>query len=455
MSTEMPPPNSQEQTTTVPVPDFSGLTKTPKLLKKLESPDTIHDKYLGNLKIIQLKADVSSLENKVNILRYERNQQKQTQVSKTELELLKSQIRYSTSIKESAKSDEIIKAIVDEARESKILGEQISILEQRINDAIHEREIQTEEEKLLFDTLDMNDIIINPIKFTDVDSQAIDGIQIELALLKLRQESIENELADLEEPKEIKETPASISRNIFKSYESRWKLTCLGKKEIQNEIHSLTNDVNETESINVSLESDIRKKYKQIQERDKSNQSVIDTLVSQVNNNYNYFKQQLDIAEQEKRELEKKLNNVAIDVNNVLAEIDIIKKQKPIPISESISEPPSENYNDEPVYNGNIYDDVIQSSTLESSLRSHKRLLESEIMELNLKYNDMKEEAQKSLDRKKKAIIGLNDKYQRSKLKLREVRKSIPDENDDDNFSKIANSVDKNLNDLKDFVSTL
>ena len=427
------------------------------------------DPILGNLRLIKLKADIAAMDNRLKALRKERNLQKESLVSQTELTLLKSQIRFSFVDRESQATEDMIQMIVEEARKSRYLTDQKQVLEQQINDVIHSREIQISESELISNTLDFSDIVIDPLKFTDVDKSSIEGLQLHISLLKSRYDAIQLDLEHLSKETPLSNKPTqSLINDIFKAHQSSWRVTCIGKRDVQKEIKELNGSISISESINLNLESEIKHIYKDKQERDESNQATIETLIAQVNNNYSYFNQETLSLDNQKENLERQLNSLSNANSQIINEIETIQKhlmeiqEDKSNDNDSISDIRDINNkknddilskNSEFVDNSSNYPNI-QQKQLENVLILRKRTLMSEISDLQTKYEQTKMSMESSIARKKSLITTLKTRYNKVKFLISEERKGIPSDVGYD-FNKLSKTVDENLMELREFVSAI
>ena len=472
MSTELT--NFPERRSSFPTPESENIISASSPNDSVKKSnitrilDRDQDPILGNVRIIKLKADIAAMDNRLKALRKERMNQKELQVSPTELTLLKSQIRYSYVDKESQATDDIIQMIVEESRKSRYLSDQKQILEQQINDAIRSRDIQVSETQLINDTLDFSDIVIDPIKFTDVDKSSIDGLQLQISLLKSRYESVQLDLDHLNKETPLFNNPTqSLINDIFKAHQSSWRVTCIGKRDVQKEIKELNGSISISESINLNLESEIKHLYKDKQERDESNQATIETLVAQVNNNYSYFNQETLSLNNQKEQLERQLNSLSNANSQIDMEIETIQRHlSDIHEAENNSSNDSKSNglndvnseaglskNDDISDNASNYQSM-QQNTLENVLILRKRTLMTEISDLKAKFEETKSSFQSSISRKKNYITTLKTRYNKVKLLISEEREGIPSDIGYD-INKLAKTVDENLMELREFVSTI
>lgn len=396
-----------------------------------------------------LKANVQVLKGVRDSMKAQRDRQRKLNVSKTELLLLRTQIQYNKFNEKTTEMDHMVQKLTEILREISYLKELRESLQQELELEFDSRKSRMVEIQQLRGISDMSDLKFSAPIFCETAScnreqitSDIHELQTHLASLAQHSDQLNNSDADL------KLHSAALSEYI-KASNLKWKHSQLGSSHIRENIKILIDENNAIENSLKNTEKELIIIQNERSDFEANISKDVEKLISQINNNKNYFNEQIQLTENEKARLLENISGIISVTKEIEAQIHLLKEQKhdyegASPVDEDIY------VNSEVLEGTSLINDVEDDyADLEDTLKLRKKLLEDEIEAIKEKVSLAKKKYEKKIKKKKDAIEQLQNKLKDNRQSLKAYREKL--NNNEETIANISNKIDEEVNNIQNF----
>ena len=418
-------------------------------------PKIIFNNYPPNY-IPELRAAISALSRKKEVLLDEHNRLKMNTIRPAEIAFIKAQTQFYSSQNHTFEFEDLMNKYIETMRASSALKALCNNLERKIENEELRRSDFIAESNILEHTYNFQDVVLKPMNFYQLDEEGRME-QLEIQRLTQRLTTIHNNLKELNKEPDYQTNMIALEE-IIRSNQAKSNLNMIGLQEINKEIQKMSVILNQNEDLVDIMISENSNKRRKIESKSHINYKNEETKAQEFQQKVKEFQDELEKDSDEIETIRSKLNKLISENYSIDNDISRIKSMpKPVVYNTDSddddyneSEKDSSSQNDD---NDDFY--ILQSNQqLEFTLNQQAFQLRSQVNELNQQYHNLKIAAVDKQNRIIRNIQKLEIELQNNKRKIKRMNQNksnkkvtIADFDEvgsiNELFSKINESIDE------------